>query len=597
LADYPEQERRSILDFLFKPSFGANLGELKIEIGGDVNSTCGAEPSHARTREELEHPRKEYFERGYEWWLMNEARARNPDIHFGCLEWGVPGWVGEGRFYSSDNIAYVVGFLEGARRFHGIEFDHVGIWNERPYDLEYIGELRKSLDLHGFNRVKIVAADSCCKAQWSIADDITAKPDLLKIVDAFGGHYPERYDQAPVKPYESDPDLKASGKPIWNSEGGPWKGDWAGFDYLVKMYNRDYIEGRMTKALTWSPVTSHYPSDSMPYSGLMTARTPWSAHFDVEPSIWAAAHTTQFVKPGWRYDDGACGYLQQGGSFVSLFDPKDPKAVSVILETIDATVRQQLRIGMPKGTEVARVAIWRTISGSESFVHLPDLRLTAGFLTLDLEARSVYSVTTTDGQAKGAADVPGESPFPLPYKSNFQACAIGRSPPFFADQCGSFEIVLRHGSDGRCLGQVVTREGIEWDPGEGLVETVLGDGHWSNYRVSAGIHLLEPYSYAAILGRVTELHRSHGAPEGYWLKLRSSGAWELMAGTRSLAKGLSNCDAYQWHTLTLEMTGDLVRASLDGKEIAALHDSSYSIGMAGLGSSYNRVELDDVEIR
>ena len=34
------------------------------------------------------------FHRGYEWWLMKEARLRNPAIILDCLEWGAPAWVG-----------------------------------------------------------------------------------------------------------------------------------------------------------------------------------------------------------------------------------------------------------------------------------------------------------------------------------------------------------------------------------------------------------------------------------------------------------------------------------------------------------------------
>ena len=59
LMEYPEPQRSQVLDFLFKPKFGAGFHHLKVEIGGDVNSTDGTEPSHARTREEFEHPRPE----------------------------------------------------------------------------------------------------------------------------------------------------------------------------------------------------------------------------------------------------------------------------------------------------------------------------------------------------------------------------------------------------------------------------------------------------------------------------------------------------------------------------------------------------------
>jgi hypothetical protein len=31
-----------------------------------------------------------------EWWLMEEAKARNPDIKLYGLSWAVPGWIGDG---------------------------------------------------------------------------------------------------------------------------------------------------------------------------------------------------------------------------------------------------------------------------------------------------------------------------------------------------------------------------------------------------------------------------------------------------------------------------------------------------------------------
>ena len=70
LMDYPEPQRSEILDYLFKPGYGAALQHLKVEIGGEVNSTDGTEPTHQRVRGE------ETYQRGYEWWLMKEAKRR-----------------------------------------------------------------------------------------------------------------------------------------------------------------------------------------------------------------------------------------------------------------------------------------------------------------------------------------------------------------------------------------------------------------------------------------------------------------------------------------------------------------------------------------
>jgi Glycosyl hydrolase family 59 len=69
LADYPAAQQSQILDYLFKPDYGANLQMLKVEIGGDTNSTDGAEPSVEHTSGAVA------CNVGYEFWLMKPAKA------------------------------------------------------------------------------------------------------------------------------------------------------------------------------------------------------------------------------------------------------------------------------------------------------------------------------------------------------------------------------------------------------------------------------------------------------------------------------------------------------------------------------------------
>ena len=85
LFDYPATQRSQVLDYLFKPGYGAALQILKVEVGGDTNSTSGAEPSHSHSRGDLN------CDRGYEWWIMEQAKARNPNIKLVGLAWGAPG--------------------------------------------------------------------------------------------------------------------------------------------------------------------------------------------------------------------------------------------------------------------------------------------------------------------------------------------------------------------------------------------------------------------------------------------------------------------------------------------------------------------------
>jgi hypothetical protein len=68
LIEYPRRQCHDVFDYLFKPNFGAGSQHLKVEIGGEVNSTDGIELTHMRNRND------ENYRRGYEWWLMEEAR-------------------------------------------------------------------------------------------------------------------------------------------------------------------------------------------------------------------------------------------------------------------------------------------------------------------------------------------------------------------------------------------------------------------------------------------------------------------------------------------------------------------------------------------
>ena len=215
MIDYPQRQRGELLDLLFQPNFGAALHHLKVEIGGDINSTDGTEPSYARTREEFEHPRPECFRRGYEWWLMGEAKRRNPRIALDVLQWGAPAWIGDRdfpypgdpnamdwqqrrqlnlkKFYTPDNADFIAGFIRGAKAHHGLDIDYCGVWNETPHNLDWIKLLRRTLDRSGLKRVKIVAADQT--ADWNIVDALQRDPALKAAVDAIGVHYPKYREQ------------------------------------------------------------------------------------------------------------------------------------------------------------------------------------------------------------------------------------------------------------------------------------------------------------------------------------------------------------------------------------------------------------------
>ena len=94
---------------------------------------------------------------GYEWWLMEQAKALNPNIKLYGLAWGAPGWLGS--FFSTATINYLVSWLNCAKS-HNLAISYLGGWNERGYNNSWYEQLRSTLNTNGYSGVQIVAEDS-----------------------------------------------------------------------------------------------------------------------------------------------------------------------------------------------------------------------------------------------------------------------------------------------------------------------------------------------------------------------------------------------------------------------------------------------------
>jgi O-glycosyl hydrolase len=605
LYDYPEPQRSQILDYLFKPGYGAALQRLKVEIGSDVNSTDGSEPSPMRT------PADHDSARGYEWWLMAQAHKRNPNIVLEILPWGAPAWVGatvddKRTLYTPKMASYVVDFIRMAKRDYGLDIAYAGAWNEKVYDAAYVKELYRQLQAAHL-QTKIVCCDEYPgegRGQWSIADAMLKDPELAQAVSAIGVHYPR------VNGHTRTTDAaRRTGKPLWSSEdqpnggGGPFVSrDWAeGGRILAHAYNQNYLEGSLTATEIWSPITSYYDILAAPNSGLMYANTPWSGHYDVQGAIWATAHTTQFAQPGWQYLDAASGYLPDSGSYVSLRST-DGKNWSVILETIGAKNPQPVAFRLTGDLAATQVHIWET-NGTHTFEHVTDISPTNAAFTYTFDPDSLYSLTTTTGQGKGAAVPPPAAPFPLPYADDFERTPTGRAPKYLADQDGAFEVHPCQGRAGRCLEQVITEVPVPWGP-EPDPFTLAGSAAWTDYSVSADAHFLSDAA-AAVIGRIdsANVFRDGRAPwpSGYILQVKSDGDWALLSAqykqpTVTLAHGTTKLDRAQWHRLELRFRGDGIEALLDGASLATVHDTAHTHGMFALGSGWNRIQFDNLRV-
>ncbi len=233
---------------------------------------------------------------------MEQAKARNPDIKLYGLAWGAPGWIGNGNFWSTDMINYLISWL-GCAKQHGLTIDYLGGWNERGYNISWYEQLRSTLNSNGYGSVKIVAADS----DWSVANDIDSNPAFAASVDVIGAHYPCGYRSSQTNCTVPSA-ATSSGKPLWASENG--SDDYnAGAPAVARGINRGYIDGRMTAYINWPVVAAITPNLPYPTMGLALASQPWSGYYAIGKNAWVMAQTSQFTAPGWKYLDASSGYI------------------------------------------------------------------------------------------------------------------------------------------------------------------------------------------------------------------------------------------------------------------------------------------------
>ncbi len=608
LVDFPQKQRDEVLDLLFKPGFGASLQHLKVEVGGDDNSTCGSEPSHVRSRAELADPKA----RGYEFWLMAEARKRNPALQLDCLPWCYPAWISD-RF-SQDSADWIVAFLDVARHNFGLELDWLAAGqNEKGTDMDWVANiLRPTLDKRGYGNVKLQGPDDV-RDKWKIFEQLAKNPEYNSALKAVGYHYPSHWlpkveDEATPVPEE----VKAIGKPLWSSEEFSLGGNtWDNALLWAQLINKLYICDRITKIEAWCPVDAINPGILFAGTGLMQARESWSGHYQVWPAIWTTAHFTQFAKPGWRFLDSGCGRFDPKtwtGSHVALVDP-DTKDWSLIACT---AVAEPIRVELSPELKRGPVHVWKSTADGQ-FVQLPDIAIADGTFELNLEKNAVYSITNTDGQSKGGfPDIPASKPFPAPYREDFESYQPGMSPRYLSDQKGTFETVARPGG-GRCLQQMAPKEGIIWTKVR-TPYTAWGDSRWRDYTVKTDV-LIQGGSVEVGGRYFAEQSEDLRSSLATHLVLHRSGDWELLThqvkdeginkfGLRvikthpqSLAKGrIEGFDPDRWHTVRMTFLGSQVTAGVDGTVLASGQAEGPPTGLAYLATSFDPNCFDNLGV-
>lgn len=633
-VEYPEHAKQDMINLLFAPGVGASLHELKVEIGSDINSSSGTEACHCRTKAEYDDmmahideagykPNIERFTRGYEWEVMNRAKAANPKIKFSAMPFAAPEWcTGDGIHQIANErwLDYLISFLHGAMTYHKISFDTIALRNEihdvlREWPGDVIVRYRKRLE--EFNEkygqdVKLVGPDGgggngVGGLSFAWVPGLERDPRYYESMYAYAEHYlgwttdPEIQkiqfrQEHPVLLWDTEDQASYNIPPAdfkeLNGEGA-LETEWDRALHYAKIINRNYANAKVTKTLFVNLIGSYYKSN---YSGcwLLTANQPWTGWYDVCPCIFAVAHTTQATEAGWKFLDDGCFVIknEDGGviaSAVTYMDPGNDHDYSIIIETADMTHPLNVRFEKPVGVSEKPLNIWTT-SQSELF-EFAGRQPTNGENGFEISVRPkmIYTLTTRTDLSHGEPlrEIAAPGPFPLPYHDDFDGYD-GRLPRHFTDMAGAFEIVEGGmAENGKCVKQVVrerTKNQYLNMSDNYFPVTYIGDHHWTDYEVSAYVKIEEENPegcWAGIIGRAFSDGSKCTSPDCYMLYLHRPANWTWgkranwrFAKERSGRRGdefhqiifadyIEDFDWGKWHKLKLRFDKNSISAWVD----------------------------------
>lgn len=632
LVDYPEPQKSQILDYLFKPNYGASFHMLKVEIGGDSQSTDGTEPSHMHSADDLD------YRRGYEWWLLQEAKKRNPQIKTYALPWAYPGWVGGPEQSSSPfkypelTSKYILKWLEGARNVYGIEIDYVGIWNERDSNGRYVKLLRKTLNEAGFVNTTLVAKDGVDGICLEMAKD----PGYAEAVGVVGLHYPSDYrDRGFCHKLGFGVE---GGKPLWASEESSSYNDLNGAACWARVVTSHWVLQNMTSSIMWNLVGSYFHGTAWFATSMLTADEPWTGNYHEMEVVWATAHITQFTQIGWKLLNvgSGSGELPAGGFYATYVDPKsDDWTLTVVkidedhasctrpklpeFNTSAETVTFRLSPTMRNAKELA---VWYSNfvefnedgSVKNLFRRLKNIVPTDGMIKLDVPVGAFFTISTIlEGPTKGTPPTPipkSDPTVPLPFSDDFEAYPVSHEGKWWSDQIGSFEVHFSQRNDGsatKVMRQMVPQLPIGWsDHGTNGPVTLLGMREWQDVTVKALIRL-PPDTRAGAAGCLgTRLDQMWD--DGVVICVSAAGNYTLSVGGprlggsvngRRIKVGNVSSPLHGFFELSLRTVKDKADATLNGERLFTdVHIRDVDTGFVGLGASdWIKVEFDDVEIQ
>lgn len=211
----------------------------------------------------------------YEFWLIKEAKKRNPDIKLAALSWGAPAIARNKdsgfEFFTEENIAYHSDFAKCISMM-GYHLDWMGIWNESAWgNAAWLRRFRKAIGAE--TRLVLLDAIAGVDGEFlkTVREDEKFLTDLAPL--GIGLHYPCHSKGMPnleefyalyeeKKMYEKNIRLYAS-------EELSTPADWSGAGCWGRVLNTNIVRLNLTASIAWSLIWSTYPNLECFGNGLM----------------------------------------------------------------------------------------------------------------------------------------------------------------------------------------------------------------------------------------------------------------------------------------------------------------------------------------
>lgn len=650
LMDYKSQNETAyweLIDHLFSKDTGIGLTHLKLEMGSDVDSSSGSEPATKRSADE-----QADVTRGAGFQLAADVKSRYPDVSIDLLQWGEPNFAHQG--YAS-RYQWYKETLDAAYDTYGLEFDYVSACpNESGVtkdNIKWIKYFKKALTMertgrYDYSKIKLVAADevtACAMAESMLKDE-----ELLNAIDVLGIHYSTWSNDAAVK-------LKNEyGKDIWYSEGtavatdpalgknattisgldatlgddGGLTGTNGTLEIAARVLNM-YPQGQMTMYEFQPAISSYYYGSVYTPKQLITANTPWSGYYKVESGAAMAAHFTRFLTDDMHYVEGACygdgekntatgdghGLVNTTNNYITLADSKTGDYTMIFVNDSENSREYNISVnGLAKSDSV--LSVWTT-SGSTADTWLAktgEITPVAGAFNVTIAPYSIVTLTTLSGQksfsecqTSSYQDKAQDTVLSLPFYEDYNyddsfLSARGGAPLYQTDVSGSFEVADLNGE--KVLMQKVTYDErpYGWGGGRNSVYTnqsytQVGDGRWSDYKVSADVYFDTNAAPATVNYTALGLRYTSSDSAGYYVKLYMNGKWQAVKGYSLLAEGgIDSFDATAVHKLKVKAVGNNISFYVDNALVYTVEDTNapYTSGRIAMFSPVANNAFDNL---